>query len=340
MSSHPALIEALKEGVYRFGTGSGASPLISGFTSYHASLEKKLAEITKQESVLLFPSGYMANLAWMRALLSKEIVFIDRLCHASMMDGLLLSKANFRRYPHNDLSALERLLVAFRKKHGPYYSNRKCFVVTEGIFSMQGDQSPLKQLANLCKEHEAFLIVDDAHGFGVLGDRGQGSASYFGVEAELFLLIATFGKALGLSGAFLAGSQKTVDRVIQTGRTYTYSTALAPAVAFAAEQAIGIVQKESWRKEKLFSLINYFMEKRSDFRRVEEKHRTPIQPVVLGDEDKTLAMSATLLKQGFFVPSILPPTVPAGEAMLRVSLTTDHTLSEIDSLCALLEEVI
>jgi 8-amino-7-oxononanoate synthase len=326
LANHPQVIEAFQRAARRYGVGSGASHLVTGHSTPHHQLEEALAEFTGRQRALVFSTGYMANLGVIAALLGRQdAVFEDKLNHASLIDAGLSSGARFFRYLHRDLDSLERRLVKQRA--------RRQLIVTDGVFSMDGDLAPLDRLAALAQREGAWLMVDDAHGFGCIGPGGRGSAGLYDLNTrQLPLLVGTLGKAFGTFGAFLASSSEVVETLIQYARTYIYTTALPPAVAAATCASLRIVREEDWRRAHLNSLIRYFREAAAALDLQLMDSVTPIQPVVVGDAGEALRWSQALREQGILVTAIRPPTVPAGTARLRITFTADHTPAELDRL--------
>lgn len=330
LAAHPRLVEALQRGAREYGAGSGASHLVCGHSRAHHDLEEALAAFTGRPRALLFGSGFAANTAALSVLLQPgDTVLQDRLNHASLLDGGLHSGARLSRFPHNDVDALERKL---RAVNGP------ALVVVDGVFSMDGDVAPLARLAQLARRHDAWLMVDDAHGFGVLGERGAGSLEAAGLDGEdVPVLMATLGKALGCSGAFVAGSEVLVESLIQFARNYVYSTAMPPALAVAGLAALELQREESWRRAHLQALVARFRRGAEQLGLPLADVGGPIQPLVIGAADAALALSQALRDRGLLVGAIRPPTVPAGTARLRVTLTAGHTEAQVDRLLDALE---
>ncbi|EGW55935.1 8-amino-7-oxononanoate synthase [Candidatus Endoriftia persephonae] len=326
LANHPELKAAMHAGIDRWGAGSGAAHLISGHSAAHHALEEELAEFTGRERALLFSTGYMANLGVLAALTDRgDTIFQDRLNHASLIDGGLLSRARLRRYPHADLAVLERLLADTQ-------SGRR-LIATDGVFSMDGDLAPLGALARLAKAHDAWLMVDDAHGLGVLGEHGGGSLEQFGLDAaEVPILMGTLGKGLGSFGAFVAGSESLIEPLIQQARPYVYTTASPPALAEATRAALRIVQSEPWRRQRLAELIARFRQGAQQLGLPLMASQTPIQPIVAGAAATALAWSRQLETAGILLSAIRPPTVPEGSARLRVTLSAAHTDEQLDRL--------
>jgi 8-amino-7-oxononanoate synthase len=326
LARHPAVAAAMSECASRCGAGSGASHLVTGHGVEHARLEEELAAFTGRERALLFSTGYMANLGVITALAGRgELVLLDRLNHASLIDGALLSGARFKRYAHGDAEAAERALDVS--------SEEAAVVATDGVFSMDGDIAPLPQLAKAAKAHRAWLIVDDAHGLGVLGATGRGSLEHFGLSSDdAPVLIGTLGKAFGSFGAFVAGSGDLIEFLIQKARPYIYTTALPQPVAAATRRALEVVQREPWRRERVLALTARFREAARAADVPLADSNTPIQPVMLGSSQGALLAQQELLDAGFWVVAIRPPTVPRGSARLRVTLSAAHSEEQVDAL--------
>lgn len=322
---------ALRQGTEHYGTGSGASHLVLGHSRAHHQLEEALAEHTQRDRVLLFSTGYMANLGAIAALTGRgDLVLQDRLNHASLLDGGLLSGARFKRFQHADCQSLSRQLDESDATN--------TLVATDGVFSMDGDIAPLPEMAKICTERQAHLLVDDAHGFGALGARGAGVAELYQLDqVHLPVLIGTLGKAFGTAGAFIAGSETLIEYLIQFARPYIYTTAMPPAVAHATLKSLEIVQQEGWRREKLDKLIQQFRVGALELGFELMDSKTAIQPIMIGAADKAMAMSHALEQQGVFVGAIRPPTVPANSARLRVTLSAAHTEEQVKQLLGALE---
>ena len=332
LAGHPALRTAARRALDEYGTGSGAAHLITGHTRAHAALEAELAEFMQRPRALLFSSGYMANLGVAGALLGRgDRVLADRLNHASLLDAGLLSGARFSRYPHAQASGVQW--------QRPQRSGRT-LVMTDGVFSMDGDIAPLPELVRAADTAGAFLMVDDAHGFGVLGRHGRGSLEHFGLGmTEVPVYMATLGKAVGTFGAFVAGSDALVETLIQHARTYIYTTAAPACLAEASRAALKIVQTENWRREHLNQLIQRFRAGAAQLNLPMLDSVTAIQPLLLGKAEQAMAVSEQLRDRGILVAAIRPPTVPAGSARLRITLTAGHTEQHIDRLLNALQEV-
>lgn len=331
LANHTKVIASFKQAADDYGVGGGASHLVNGHSYHHHQLELELAEFTGRSKAVLFCSGYMANLGVINALLGKkDAVFEDKLNHASLLDAGLLSGAKFQRYLHTDVSSLDRKLsksVADRK-----------LVVTDGVFSMDGNLADLTALSDCAKHHDAWLMVDDAHGLGCLGESGGGSAEVFSLnEQELPVLMGTLGKAFGTAGAFVAGSEALVETLIQFARTYIYTTSLPPAVAAATRTSLELIKSETWRREHLQELIAQFREGCLSLGLELMPSTTPIQPILIGESDKALSISEKLLLKGMLVKAIRPPTVPVSQARLRVTLSAAHSSKDISELLQALE---
>ncbi len=333
LANHPHVIAAFKNAANKFGVGSGASHLVAGHSHEHHALEEELAAFTGRERALLFSTGYMANLGAITALVGKgDAVFEDRLNHASLLDAGLLSGARFQRFLHNDINNLQSRLEKTA-------ANRKLIVV-DGVFSMDGDSAPLPELAKLAQKNNAWLMVDDAHGFGCLGQQGGGSAEHFGLSVnELPILMGTLGKSFGTFGAFIAGSDTLIETLIQFSRPYIYTTAMPPAIAAATRVSLKILQTEIWRREHLQHLIEHFRKGAGKIGLQLTHSTTPIQPIIIGDEAKTLAISAALAKRGILIIAIRPPTVAVGSSRLRITFTAEHTLAQVDNLLNALADI-
>jgi 8-amino-7-oxononanoate synthase len=326
LAGHPSVVAALVAAAHEWGVGSGASHLVSGHCREHHALEEELAAFTRRPRALLFSTGYMANLAVVTTLLGRgDRVFEDRLNHASLLDAGLASGARFARYAHADAVALASRLG--RPAVG------RSLVVTDGVFSMDGDVAPLRQLANACRAHGAQLFVDDAHGLGVLGDTGRGSIEAAGLgTGEVPVLMGTLGKAFGTFGAFVAGADDLVETLVQRARTYIYTTALPPAVAAATRASLRVMQDEPWRRRRVLEHVARFRREAVGLGLRLLESPTPIQPVIIGSEAAALAASEALQARGLWVPAIRPPTVPAGTSRLRITFSAAHASADVDRL--------
>ena len=330
LAADPRLASAMAEGAANAGTGAAAARLITGTTPEHESLERALAEHIGAESALLFPSGYAANVAIIPALSGHEdIIYSDQLAHASLIDGCRLSKARVCVVPHRDLAALESLLRSNRGRA------RRSLIVTEGVYSMDGDHAPLEELLKLSRRHGAWVMLDDAHAIGVIGPEGRGSAAALGLEAGPDITIGTLGKAFGTAGAFVGGSRVLIEYLQHRARSFVFSTATSPALAAATLAALRIAREEEWRRDRL----------RENARTVRPRLQaigcnpggdldSAIVPVPLGDPRRTMRVAARLERDGIIVGAIRPPTVPAGTSRLRISLSAAHEPQHIDRLCS------
>lgn len=326
LARHPALAEAMSACAARTGAGSGASHLVTGHGAEHEALERELAAFTHRERAVLFSTGYMANLAVLATLAGRgERVLLDRLSHASLIDGALLSGARLRRYAHADAAAAERLLAAD--------APRTVLLATDGVFSMDGDLAPLPALARAARDAGAWLVVDDAHGLGVVGATGRGTLEHFGLDAGAVpVLVGTLGKALGSFGAFVAGGADLIELLIQKARPYIYTTAMPQPVAAATRRALELARVESWRRERVLALTASFRRHAREAGVPLCDSSTPIQPVPFGSAAAALAAQRELEEAGFWVVAIRPPTVPRGSSRLRVTLSAAHTEAQIEEL--------
>ncbi|MDH5359348.1 MAG: 8-amino-7-oxononanoate synthase [Gammaproteobacteria bacterium] len=333
LANHPEMLAAFKRGADTYGVGSGAAHLVNGHSAAHHALEEELAAFTGRPRALLFSTGYMANLGTVAALMQRgDTVFEDRLNHASLIDAALGSVAGFKRYAHNDMSALEGQLQQA--------DTGDKLILSDGVFSMDGDLAPLPQLVQLASRHDTWLMVDDAHGFGVLGAQGRGSLEHFGLAAsEVPIYMATLGKGLGSFGAFVAGDEALIEYLINEARTYIYTTALPPAVAEAGRAALRLVQSEGWRREHLQQLIRGFRRGAEQLGLPLMESLTAIQPLLVGDAEVAIAASQALLAEGILITAIRPPTVPRGTARLRITLSAAHTETDVERLLSVLASI-
>lgn len=322
LASHPALIAAVQQAVAEAGVGGGASHLITGHHRLHHEIEEALAQFVGLPRALFFSTGYMTNLGVISALVGRgDAIFADRLNHASLNDAAVLSRADLHRYPHNDVATLEKQLAQS--------TARRKLVVADAVFSMDGDIAPVPQLLALCERYDAWLMLDDAHGFGVLGAHGKGTLEHFGVHSPRIIYMATLGKAAGVSGAFVAGEPELVEYLIQRARTYIYTTAMPPMLAAALLAALPIIEKENSRREQLKRLIATLCGNlKLKHWRLDESI-TPIQPLIVGSNEDALQVSEHLRERGILVPAIRPPTVPQGTARLRITLSAAHTVEDV-----------
>ncbi|MFF7863761.1 8-amino-7-oxononanoate synthase [Pseudomonas monteilii] len=331
LANHPEVIAAWQTGAERWGVGGGASHLVVGHSTPHHQVEEALAELTGRPRALLFSTGYMANLGAITALVGQgDTVLQDRLNHASLLDGGLLSGARFNRYLHNDPASLASRLD---KAVG------NTLVVTDGVFSMDGDLADLPALADVARARGAWLMVDDAHGLGTLGTQGGGIVEHFGLGVEdVPVLIGTLGKACGTAGAFVAGSEELIEALVQFARPYIYTTSQPPALACATLKSLELLRRETWRREHLTALIRQFREGAQQIGLQLMDSPTPIQPIVIGDSAQALRLSRMLRERGLLVTAIRPPTVPAGSARLRVTLSAAHSEAQVQLLLNALAE--
>ncbi|MGP9800935.1 aminotransferase class I/II-fold pyridoxal phosphate-dependent enzyme [Rheinheimera sp. NSM] len=324
------VLQAYADGAAQFGAGSSGSPLVTGQHAVHQQLSDSLADWLGVERVLLFSSGFAANQAMLLTLSSKsDTLLLDKLSHASLIDAARHSDAGFKRFAHNDISALQLLLQQYEQP----------MVVTEGVFSMDGDSPNLTAMLALCHRYDAPLLLDDAHGLGVLGPEGKGTAAAQGIEQrELFCTMANFGKALGVGGAFIGGSKTVIDYIEQFGRHYIYSTALPPPLCAAVLKSIELCRADNWRRDKLHSNIALFRRLGADLPLLNS--HSAIQGLVLGSSERAVAVSNQLKQQGIWLSAIRPPTVPQGSARLRITLSAAHTAEDITLLLQQLRQVL
>jgi 8-amino-7-oxononanoate synthase len=332
LANHPSLIAALREGAEQCGVGGGASHLVSGHFSAHHGLEQALADFVGKPAALLFSTGYLANLGVVQGLVGRgDVVFADKLNHASLNDAMLLSRAEVVRYRHNDAAHLASLLA---KTEG-----RRKLVITDAVFSMDGDIAPLSELLALCERYGAWLLVDDAHGFGVLGQEGQGSLAHFQLDSPRVIYMATLGKAAGVSGAFVAAERVVIDTLVQQARSYVYTTASPPAQAVALQASLRLINEGEFRRERLRQLVGQLRAGLNGLPWALMPSETPIQPLVVGSNEDAVVLSEGLRARGIWVPAIRPPTVPIGTARLRISLSAAHDAADVDRLIGALREL-
>lgn len=331
LANHPTLISAMQEAAGLSGVGSGASNLITGHHRYHDSLEKKLANFVEMPAALLFSTGYMANIGVLGALAGRDdAIFADKLNHACLNDGGYYSLAEFKRFAHNDVDALETLLKASTAK-------RKLIAV-DGVFSMDGDIAPLTEYLALCERYDAYLYVDDAHGFGVLGTHGQGSLNHLGLKSPRLIMMATLGKAAGVAGAFVAGEQVVVDYLIQKANSYVYSTPAPPALSATLIASVDLIEQGDHLRSHLQTLISTLKQHIKVKRWSLMPSMTAVQPLLVGNNYEALALSEHLQAQGILVPAIRQPTVPVNTSRLRISLSAAHTIEDVIRLADVINQ--
>lgn len=326
LAAHPTLKKAFADALEREGVGSGAAHLLTGHSRYHHQLEEALAEFTGQQRVLLFSTGYMANIGVIDGLLDKtDVVVQDKLNHASLLDGGRLSEAQQLRYPHVDMALLHQRL------HTAANSRNK-LIVSDGVFSMDGDIAPLTEIMALAEQHKAGVLIDDAHGIGVLGQNGGGVIEHFELTQQKPILVGTFGKAFGTAGAFVAADEVVIETLVQQARSFVYTTAQPPAIAAATLASLKLVQQENWRRDKLQQLIKQLRDGAAQLGLPLMLSQTAIQPLLIGDDKKALKLGQDLEQQGILVGIIRPPTVPKNTARLRITLSTSHEAEHINKL--------
>jgi 8-amino-7-oxononanoate synthase len=333
LAGHPDISLALKQAADLYGTGSGASHLVSGHSVVHRELEEQLAEYTGRPRALLFSAGYMANIGTINALIGRrDLVLQDQLNHASLLDGGRLSQADFKRYKHVDMASLEQRLEQS--------SAERKLIVTDGVFSMDGNLAPLQDISALAAKHSAWLMIDDAHGVGVLGKQGGGLVEQLNMTIEQVpILVGTLGKSFGTFGAFVAGSEALIETLIQFSRSYIYTTALPPAIAAATLASLKIVREETWRRDKLGQLVTRFRRGAKHIGLQLAESNTPIQPVLINNDEKVIQVGQQLRAAGFLVGAIRPPTVPVGTGRLRITFSADHSEEQVDKLVAALDSL-
>ena len=330
LTHHKEVIKAAKEALERYGVGAGAARLISGHNPLYTELETALAKFKQTEKTLVFPTGYTTNIGTISALVGRrDAIFCDRLAHASIIDGCLLSGARFFRFKHNDLAHLEKLI----KEANTF---RRRLIITEGVFSMDGDIAPLPEIYEIAKKYDAILLVDDAHGTGVLGE-GRGSLFHFNIKGEGIIQMATLSKAIGALGGFVAGNKDLIDYLINKARSFIFTTALPPSVIAAAKKAIEIIEKEPEHLKRLKENIYFLRKGLNDLGFKLPSYPTPIIPLILGNEEDALDLSKKLFDAGFFIPAIRPPTVPKGSSRLRITISSVHKKEDIESLLDAIE---
>lgn len=332
LANQPEIIAALQQGAQHYGVGSGASHLVSGHFEAHEAVERELAAFVGKPAALTFSTGYMANIGIVQALVGRgDTVFADKLNHASLNDAMLLSRAEVKRYRHNDLTQLAQLLSETT-------SGRK-LVVTDAVFSMDGDLAPLPEMLALCARYDAWLLIDDAHGFGVLGAEGRGTPAYFGADATRLIYMATLGKAAGVSGAFVAAEPIVIETLVQQARSYVYTTAAPPALAVALQASLRLIRESDARRAHLRALVTQLRDGLRGLPWQLMASETPIQPLLVGGNDAALTLSEGLRARGIWVPAIRPPTVPSGTARLRITLSASHTADDVAHLIEALHDL-
>ncbi len=323
LNNHPKINQISKDVVDAFGTGSGGSRLTTGTTSWHERLEHRITQFKGTESTLVFASGYMANLGVISSLTDKNwSVFSDKYNHASIVDGIQLSDAKLIRYKHCHLEDLEKRLS---KSDSDYK-----MIITDSVFSMDGNIAPIKAISRLAKIYNAILVVDDAHGFGVLGTFGKGISEHLGLTDEIDLTIGTLSKAVPSSGGYVTGKKNCIDLIKNTARSFIFSTSLPPNVMAASCQSIDLIEQSTERRSELLSKVNYFVSGLNDNGFNIPERQTPIVPIIIGDSEITLKLQNCLLEEGIFIPAIRPPTVPKGTSRLRASINYNHTYEDLD----------
>ena len=344
LANHPRVVEATMRALKKYGLGAGASHMVTGHMAPHEELENRLAKYVCLPKALLFGSGYAANLGILTSLAGRgDVIFADKLNHACLNDGAQLSRATFKRYPHNDVAKLRTQLADWSKNGS---KSARIIIVTDAVFSMDGDIAPVPELLELAEEYDALLVLDDAHGFGVLGYRGRGVLEHFNLlgtnakpTSERIVYMATLGKAAGGYGAFVAGSEDIVDWIMQTARTYLFSTATPPAIAAGCIAALDVMIEDHDRRRHLRTLIDFFSDSlKLQFARLPFS-QTAIQPIIIGDNATTLAFAEQLRERHFLVPAIRPPTVPQGTSRLRVSLSSNHIADDVFDLITAITDI-
>ncbi len=341
LANDARLVAAAKNAIERYGVGAGASHMVSGHMAPHHDLEIALAQFMEMEAALYFGSGYAANLGILTSLAARgDNIFADKLNHACLNDGALLSNANFHRYPHGDLNKLRSLLAArANNASSTGSSGARNIVVTDAVFSMDGDLADLPAILKLAEEFDALLVIDDAHGFGVLGETGRGSLEHFGLKSDHIIYMATLGKSAGGYGAFVAGHTDVIEWILQTARTYLFSTATPPMIAAALLESLKIIDEDRARRAHLQDLITIFAASLKLKNCALKFSETAIQAIITGENSHALFFADELRKRGIWVPAIRPPTVPRGTARLRVSLNAGHTQADVMDLVVALTEI-
>lgn len=335
LANNPALKVAMQQGVDQAGVGSGASHLVTGHHQFHDTLERELALFVGLDDALLFSTGYMANIGVVTSLVGRsDVIFADKLNHASLNDAAVLSRASLQRYAHNDMAALESLL----KNAHIANPNKRKLIVVDAVFSMDGDIAPLDNILALCEQYDAYCLVDDAHGFGVLGENGRGALSHFKINSPRMIYMATLGKAAGVSGAFVAGNQVVISYLKQKAHTHIYTTAAPPALAYTLSKSLAIIKNGDDLRVHLNSLIAALKQSLTLKNWRLMPSNSAIQPLLVGSNNAAIKLSEYLLTLGILVPAIRPPTVPTGTARLRISLTAAHSLHDIEKLSLALQQ--
>lgn len=331
LANRPELIAAMQKAAGDSGVGSGASNLITGHHRYHDELEKRLAKFVEMPAALLFSTGYMANIGVIGALMGRhDAIFADKLNHACLNEGAYLSRAAFHRFPHNDVAALEKLLKDSTAKHK--------LIAADAVFSMDGDIAPLTEYLALCEKYDAYLYIDDAHGFGVLGEHGKGSLSHLKLKSPRIIMMATLGKAAGVAGAFVAGEKVVIEYLIQKANSYVYSTPAPPALSATLSESVRLIEQGDDLREHLQNLIAYLKANLKTTKWHLMPSDTAVQPLVVGGNYEVLALSEYLQNKGILVPAIRPPTVPVNTGRLRISLSAAHSLDDIKQLIAAIHQ--
>jgi 8-amino-7-oxononanoate synthase len=331
LANRPELIAAMQKAAGDSGVGSGASNLITGHHRYHDSLEKRLAEFVELPAALLFSTGYMANIGVIGALMDRhDAIFADKLNHACLNEGAYLSRAAFHRFPHNDVTALENLLKESKAKHK--------LIAADAVFSMDGDIAPLPEYFALCEKYDAYLYIDDAHGFGVLGEHGKGSLNHFGLKSPRIIMMATLGKAAGVAGAFVAGEKVVIDYLIQKANSYVYSTPAPPALSATLIESVRLIEAGDELRTHLNKLIALLKSTLQTKKWQLLPSDTAVQPLIVGGNHEVLALSEFLQAKGILVPAIRPPTVPQHTGRLRISLSAAHSIEDVQKLVAAIHE--
>ena len=337
LANHPKVKEASISAIEKYGFGSGASRLVSGNMELHEELEQRLAGFKDTEAALVFNSGYHANIGIIPALASRgNLIFSDKLNHASIVDACILSRARLIRYPHKDMDALEKLL----KKNSPLTTHHSPLIITDGIFSVDGDIAPLKELSELADKYNCMLMIDDAHATGVLGESGKGTMEYFGIDNPNIIQMGTLGKALGCFGAYIVGSRKLIDYLINKARSFIYTTSLPSSVCAASIAAIDIIEDEPQLRQNLWDRIKFFRSSLVNAGFDIMNSETQIIPILIGKADKTVKISNNLLDKGVFVQAIRPPTVPEGTSRLRITLMATHSWDDLKYALETIEETV